>query len=51
MGDMAGSGGYYVALAADVIVAQPATLTGSIGVLGGKLHTDLGPAPGSPADA
>jgi protease IV len=39
MGDVAGSGGYYVAMAADAIVAQPATLTGSIGVLGGKLHT------------
>jgi len=39
MGDVAGSGGYFVAAAADVIVAQPATLTGSIGVLGGKLQT------------
>jgi protease-4 len=39
MGDVAGSGGYFVAMAADVIVAQPATLTGSIGVLGGKLQT------------
>ena len=38
MGDVAGSGGYFVAMAADVIVAQPATLTGSIGVFGGKLH-------------
>ena len=38
MGDVAGSGGYFVAMAADVIVAQPATLTGSIGVLGGKLQ-------------
>lgn len=37
MGDVAGSGGYYVAAAADKIVAQPATLTGSIGVLAGKL--------------
>jgi protease IV len=37
MGDVAASGGYYVAAAADKIVAQPATLTGSIGVLGGKL--------------
>jgi protease-4 len=37
MGDVAGSGGYYIAAAADKIVAQPATLTGSIGVLGGKL--------------
>ncbi len=38
MGDVAGSGGYFVAMAADVIVAQPATLTGSIGVFGGKLQ-------------
>jgi protease IV len=37
MGDVAGSGGYYVAVAADKIVAEPATLTGSIGVLAGKL--------------
>ena len=37
MGDVAGSGGYYIACPADVIVALPATLTGSIGVLGGKL--------------
>jgi protease IV len=36
MGTMAGSGGYFVACPADVIVAQPATLTGSIGVFGGK---------------
>ena len=36
MGAVAGSGGYFVALAADTIVAQPGTLTGSIGVLGGK---------------
>jgi protease-4 len=39
MGDVAGSGGYFVAMAADVIVAEPATLTGSIGVFGGKLRT------------
>ncbi len=36
MGDAAASGGYYVACPADVIVALPATLTGSIGVFGGK---------------
>jgi protease IV len=36
MGDVAGSGGYYVAAPADKIVAEPATLTGSIGVLAGK---------------
>jgi protease IV len=37
MGDVAGSGGYFVSVPANVIVAQPGTLTGSIGVLGGKL--------------
>jgi protease IV len=37
MGDVAASGGYYIACPADVIVALPATLTGSIGVFGGKL--------------
>jgi protease IV len=37
MGDVAGSGGYYVAAGADKIVAQPATLTGSIGVVAGKM--------------
>ncbi|MFI7449130.1 signal peptide peptidase SppA [Nonomuraea sp. NPDC049714] len=36
MGDLAASGGYFVAMAADMIVAQPGTLTGSIGVFGGK---------------
>ncbi len=36
MGDLAASGGYFVSAAADVIVAQPGTLTGSIGVFGGK---------------
>ncbi len=39
MGDVAGSGGYYVACAADTIFADATTLTGSIGVLGGKLAT------------
>jgi protease-4 len=39
MGDVAGSGGYFVAMAADRIVAQPGTVTGSIGVLGGKMLT------------
>jgi protease-4 len=37
MGQAAASGGYYIACPADVIVALPATLTGSIGVVGGKL--------------
>ncbi|WP_026239603.1 signal peptide peptidase SppA [Parafrankia discariae] len=36
MGSVAASGGYFVALAGDVIVANPGTLTGSIGVFGGK---------------
>ena len=36
MGTVAGSGGYYVATPAHWIVAQPATITGSIGVLSGK---------------
>ncbi len=36
MGSLAASGGYYVACPADVIVALPSTLTGSIGVFGGK---------------
>ncbi len=39
MGDLAGSGGYFVAMSADKIVAQPGTITGSIGVLGGKFLT------------
>lgn len=34
MGDLAASGGYYISCAADKIVAQPGTLTGSIGVFG-----------------
>lgn len=34
MGDYAASGGYYISCAADWIVAEPTTLTGSIGVLG-----------------
>jgi protease IV len=36
MGNVAASGGYYVASAAPMIFAEPATITGSIGVLGGK---------------
>jgi len=36
MSDVAASGGYYIAMAADVIVAQPGTITGSIGVIMGK---------------
>ncbi|MGH6968316.1 MAG: S49 family peptidase [Stellaceae bacterium] len=37
MGGVAGSGGYYIAADADKIVAEPATLTGSIGVVAGKI--------------
>jgi protease IV len=36
MGDVAGSGGYFISAPADVIVAQPGTITGSIGVIMGK---------------
>ena len=39
MSDLAASGGYYIAMPAQVIVAQPATLTGSIGIFGGKIVT------------
>jgi protease IV len=39
MGAVAGSGGYFVACPADVIVAQSGTITGSIGVFGGKVVT------------
>lgn len=34
MGDYAASGGYYIAMACDTIVAQPQTVTGSIGIFG-----------------
>ena len=36
MGDVAASGGYYIACNANKIVAEPSTITGSIGVVGGK---------------
>jgi protease IV len=39
MSDLGASGGYYIALPAQVIVAQPSTLTGSIGIVGGKFVT------------
>lgn len=42
MGDVAASGGYYVAAEADEIVANPTTITGSIGVVGGSIV--IGPA-------
>lgn len=37
MGPVAGSGGYMIAMAGDRIVAHPSTITGSIGVIGGKI--------------
>lgn len=40
MAGTAASGGYWIAMDADKIVAEPATLTGSIGVFGGKLATE-----------
>ena len=40
MSDVAGSGGYWIAMSATKIVAQPQTLTGSIGVLAGKFSVD-----------
>jgi protease-4 len=36
MSDVAASGGYYISMGADRIIAEPGTLTGSIGVTGGK---------------
>jgi protease-4 len=42
MGEVAASGGYYVSADADEIIALPTTITGSIGVVGGKLI--IGPA-------
>jgi protease-4 len=40
MGDVAASGAYYLAAAADAILAEAGTLTGSIGVVGGKLDAE-----------
>ena len=42
MGNVAGSGGYYVSCAADTIFASEGTITGSIGVVGGKIVTTGG---------
>jgi len=39
MSDLAASGGYYIAMPGQVIVAEPATLTGSIGIYTGKVVT------------
>lgn len=40
MGDVAASGGYYLAAAADAVLAEVSTITGSIGVVGGKLNLE-----------
>ncbi len=40
MGEVAASGGYWIAAGAQQIVAQPATITGSIGVVSGKFDTE-----------
>ncbi len=40
MGDVAASGGYYVAMAAGSVLAEAGTLTGSIGVVGGKANLE-----------
>ncbi|UCH29135.1 MAG: signal peptide peptidase SppA [Myxococcales bacterium] len=40
VGDMAASGGYYIASAANEILAHPNSLVGSIGVVGGKLNVE-----------
>lgn len=40
MGATAASGGYFVAMPADRVIAQPGTITGSIGVFGGKVITE-----------
>ena len=40
MGDTAASGGYYISMGAETIFAEPGTLTGSIGVVGGKIALD-----------
>ena len=42
MSDLAASGGYYISMPAQVIVAQPSTLTGSIGIFGGKIAVGEG---------
>ena len=54
MGDYAASGGFYVSMGADAIVAEPGTITGSIGVFSGKfslrgLYAKLGHQPGDGA--
>jgi len=40
MSSLAASGGYYISMAADKIIARPSTITGSIGVVVGKMYTE-----------
>ena len=40
MGSVAGSGGYWISMGADAIVAQPSTITGSIGVIFQKFNAE-----------
>jgi protease-4 len=40
MGDVAASGGYYIAMASDYVFAQPTTITGSIGVFGLMMNAE-----------
>jgi len=40
MGDLAASGGYYISMGADMIIAEPSTITGSIGVFAGKYNLE-----------
>ncbi|HEX9726854.1 MAG TPA: signal peptide peptidase SppA, partial [Vicinamibacteria bacterium] len=40
MADVAASGGYWIATASDAIVAEPSTITGSIGIYAGKFNVD-----------
>ena len=42
MGDVAASGGYYIAMGANRLIASEGTITGSIGVLGGKMNLSGG---------
>ncbi|HYJ10913.1 MAG TPA: signal peptide peptidase SppA, partial [Polyangiaceae bacterium] len=62
VGGMAASGGYYMACAADRIIAEPTSIVGSIGVFGGKIvlstaleelgvHTETFPASPEPGAA
>ncbi len=39
MSDVAASGGYWISMGADAVIAEPTTITGSIGIFGGKYVT------------